>query len=158
MIGRLMYEPVAQAARAVKSELLLITPYFVPTPEEVELLKDLRGRNVRVRVLTNSLESTTQLAAHSGYVRFRPKLLQAGVELHEGSRATRKFQRKRAVRGHVRRRQLWIARKALRLRPSKAVCRIDEYRSAFGPYQRDFVRFGVTVAHAPVDVGPVGVG
>ncbi len=83
MIGRLMYEPVAQAARAVKSELLLITPYFVPTPEEMDLLQDLRGRNVRVRVLTNSLESSNQLAAHSGYVRSRPKLLQAGVELHE---------------------------------------------------------------------------
>ena len=82
-IGRLMYEPIAQAARAATSELLLITPYFVPTAEEMQLLTDLRQRNVRVRILTNSLESNNQLAAHSGYMHYRVPLLQAGVEVHE---------------------------------------------------------------------------
>ena len=61
----------------------MITPYFIPTPAEVRLVKGLSERNVRVRILTNSLESTNELSAHSGYVRFRPQLVQDGVELHE---------------------------------------------------------------------------
>lgn len=83
MVGRLMYEPVAAAASAVQTELLMITPYFVPTPEELRLLKGLRERKVRVRILTNSLESTTELAAQSGYGRYRATVLQSGVELYE---------------------------------------------------------------------------
>lgn len=83
MVGRLMYEPVARTAAAANSELLMITPYYIPTPEERQLLQVLRQRSVRVRVLTNSLESTTELAAHSGYARLRRALVRSGVELHE---------------------------------------------------------------------------
>jgi cardiolipin synthase C len=83
MVGRLMYDTVAKAASEVQSELLMITPYFVPTPQELKLLQDLRDRNVRVRVLTNSLESTTELSAQSGYARHRIQLLRSGVELYE---------------------------------------------------------------------------
>ena len=61
----------------------MITPYFIPTPAETEILKTLRQRNVRVGLLTNSLESTTEISAHSGYQRHRTEMLQAGVEIHE---------------------------------------------------------------------------
>jgi len=81
--GRLMYEPVAKAAADSTSEVLVITPYLIPTPAEVALLKALRERDVRVRILTNSLDSTGELSAHSGYVRFRRPLVADGVELHE---------------------------------------------------------------------------
>ncbi|WP_281374137.1 phospholipase D-like domain-containing protein [Mycoplana rhizolycopersici] len=40
-------------------------------------------RNVRVRVLTNSLASNNQLAAHSGYSNTRRRLLENGLELYE---------------------------------------------------------------------------
>jgi cardiolipin synthase C len=83
MVGRLMYEPVARAAAAVQSELLMITPYFVPTPGELLLLKNLRDRNIRVAILTNSLDSNTELAAQAGYMHFRARLLDMGVELYE---------------------------------------------------------------------------
>ena len=49
----------------------------------MQLFGDLRKRNVRVRVLTNSLESTTVLVAHSGYMHYRLPLLEEGVELYE---------------------------------------------------------------------------
>jgi cardiolipin synthase C len=81
--GRLMSRPVASAAEAVQSELLMVTPYFIPADEELQILKDLRSRDVRVRILTNSLESSDELAAQSGYRRFRVPLLQEGVELYE---------------------------------------------------------------------------
>ena len=81
--GRLMYGPIAEAAKAATSELIMVTPYLVPTPEEMQLLHSLRQRNVRVRILTNSLNSTNELTAHTGYVRHRLELLRDGVELYE---------------------------------------------------------------------------
>jgi putative cardiolipin synthase len=83
MVGRLMHRPVAKTVAAVQSELLMVTPYFIPGDEGMQLFGDLRKRKVRVRVLTNSLESANVLAAHSGYMRYRPPLLEEGVELYE---------------------------------------------------------------------------
>jgi len=83
MVGRLMHRPVANATRAVQSELLMITPYLIPGDEGMVLFKDLRQRNASVRVLTSSLESSTVLLAQSGYMQYRVPLLTSGVELYE---------------------------------------------------------------------------
>jgi putative cardiolipin synthase len=83
MVGSLMYQPVARAASTVKTELLMVSPYLVPTPQELQLLKELRQRGVSVRILTNSLASNTELAAQAGYAHHRKALLQMGVELYE---------------------------------------------------------------------------
>jgi putative cardiolipin synthase len=83
MVGRLMQRPVADVAAAVQSELLMITPFLIPGQEGMHIFDDLHQRGVHVRILTNSLESSTQLAAHSGYVHFRVPLLNDGVELYE---------------------------------------------------------------------------
>jgi cardiolipin synthase C len=83
MVGRLMHRTVADAASAVHSELLMVTPYLIPGKEGMQLFKDLRQRNVRVRILTSSLESATGLLAQSGYMPYRRPLLEEGVELYE---------------------------------------------------------------------------
>ena len=83
MVGRLMQQAVANAAMAVHSELLMVTPYLIPGNEGMQLFKALRLRNVRVRILTNSLESSTILLAQSGYMHYRVPLLENGVELFE---------------------------------------------------------------------------
>jgi putative cardiolipin synthase len=81
--GRLIERSVLSAASKVKSELLMITPFFVPSPDELKLLTMLRDRQVSVRILTNSLESNPQIAAQSGYRNYRVPLLQGGVKLYE---------------------------------------------------------------------------
>jgi putative cardiolipin synthase len=81
--GRLMAEQVLKAASMAQSELLMITPYLVPAPDELAAVQDLRGRNVRVGILTNSLKSSPDIIAQSGYVKFRVQLLKEGVELYE---------------------------------------------------------------------------
>jgi putative cardiolipin synthase len=81
--GRQIAGAVVDSVRQVQSELLMVTPYFVPAADELQSLKDLRERQVRVRVLTNSLESTTEIAAQSGYDHYRVPLLKDGVELYE---------------------------------------------------------------------------
>jgi putative cardiolipin synthase len=83
MVGRLMQRSVANVASATQSELLMITPFLIPGKEGMRLFDDLRQRGVQVRILTNSLESSDHLAAHSGYMHFRVPLLKDGVELYE---------------------------------------------------------------------------
>jgi len=81
--GRLMSDAVFAAVRATSSELLMVTPYFIPASEESAALSELRLRQVRIRLLTNSLEGSAGAFAHSGYRHFRVPLLQEGVELYE---------------------------------------------------------------------------
>lgn len=81
--GRLMYRPIEDKIAATRSELLMITPYFVPVPDEERLLADRVSHAVRVRILTNSLPAAPDLLAQAGYMRHRPTLLQDGVRLYE---------------------------------------------------------------------------
>ena len=69
-------------ARA-KTDLLVVSPYFVPGPEMMQQFQAIRSRGVRVRVLTNSLASNDAVAAHAGYARYREGLIAMGVEIYE---------------------------------------------------------------------------
>jgi putative cardiolipin synthase len=64
-------------------ELLVESPYFVLPAMAQATVKALHERNVRVRVLTNSLASNDMLPAHSGYAKTRRRLLENGMELYE---------------------------------------------------------------------------
>jgi len=66
-----------------RSELNIVSPYFVPGDDMKRALAAARGRGVKVRVLTNSLSSNDAVAAHAGYARHREELLAMGVELYE---------------------------------------------------------------------------
>jgi cardiolipin synthase C len=67
----------------LKEELLVESPYFVLPARAQATVKVLQERNVRVRVLTNSLASNDMLPAHSGYAKTRRRLLENGMELYE---------------------------------------------------------------------------
>ena len=82
-IGALLRKTLLEAAKDVRSEILIVSPYFVPGTRVSDMLKSLRERNVRVRVLTNSLLSTDVPAVHAGYRRYRVPLLEEGVDLYE---------------------------------------------------------------------------
>ena len=79
---------------AIENELLLFSPYFVPGKEGTAFLTGLAQRGVRVRVLTNSLSSTDVGLVHSGYIKYRNKLLSGGVELYELNKKLTREQRK----------------------------------------------------------------
>ena len=72
-----------QVVDATKRELFLVSPYFVPGKQGVDLLASVRQRGARVVVITNSLASTDGVPVHSKYQLYRKPLLQAGVELYE---------------------------------------------------------------------------
>jgi putative cardiolipin synthase len=71
------------AVEAAQREVILISPYFVPSERGMGVLCGLAARHVRVRVLTNSLASTDVPVVHAGYARYRPRLLACGVQLYE---------------------------------------------------------------------------
>jgi putative cardiolipin synthase len=81
--GRLMSGTVEKEIEESTKDLVIVSPYFVPSDHELELLKSARSRNTTVQVLTNSLESNPELAAHSGYEKVRVPLLQSGVTIYE---------------------------------------------------------------------------
>ncbi|MDO4695911.1 MAG: phospholipase D family protein [Neisseria sp.] len=66
-----------------EKEIFIVSPYFVPSDDGVAALSDLRQNGVAVSVLTNSLHATDVAAVHSGYARYRKKLLQNGIGLYE---------------------------------------------------------------------------
>ena len=74
---------VSALMRSAAHEVIVISPYFVPGPDGVALLRELVGRGVHIRVLTNSLASTDSPLVHNGYSRYRLELLKLGVELGE---------------------------------------------------------------------------
>jgi putative cardiolipin synthase len=73
-------QPLVEAARR---EVLLISPYFIPSEIVLRHLAGITRRGVKVRILTNSLASTDAPVVHAAYARARPRLLAAGVELYE---------------------------------------------------------------------------
>jgi putative cardiolipin synthase len=81
--GSLMFGLVSKAIRPTQTELLLVTPYLVPSPGELKLLGESVAPQRRVRILTTSLEATNDPLAQAGYMHFRVPLLQSGVELFE---------------------------------------------------------------------------
>jgi putative cardiolipin synthase len=68
---------------SAKQELLVISPYFVPGEDGVELFAKLVGEGVHIRILTNSLASTDSPLVYNGYSRYRAALLKLGIELSE---------------------------------------------------------------------------
>jgi phosphatidylserine/phosphatidylglycerophosphate/cardiolipin synthase-like enzyme len=69
--------------RTADQELIVISPYFVPGKQGVDLMRALVDKGVHVRILTNSLASTDSPLVDTGYARYRVPLLEAGVELAE---------------------------------------------------------------------------
>ncbi|MBT8049146.1 MAG: phospholipase D family protein [Xanthomonadales bacterium] len=67
----------------IESEFLAQSAYLIPSPQGLVFIKDKVDQGVRVRLMTNSLMSNNHLTAHSGYMKYRKALLQAGAELHE---------------------------------------------------------------------------
>jgi len=81
--GGVATDTLVQLIRNARSSVLIQSPYLVTTEASQQLFKEAVARGVHVKILTNSLASTDNLEAFSGYIREREKLLQAGVKIYE---------------------------------------------------------------------------
>jgi putative cardiolipin synthase len=66
-----------------KSDLVLTSPYMIPGAMGVASMQKLEAAHVKVTVITNSLAATDEPLVHNGYARYRPAMLEAGVDLYE---------------------------------------------------------------------------
>jgi len=69
--------------REVKDDLIVISPYFIPSDEMMVRLKSLREKGVNVIVITNSLASTDVSPVYGGYQNYIKALVEMGVKLYE---------------------------------------------------------------------------
>lgn len=65
------------------SELIFVSPYYVPGASGVDFARGIVDKGVRVVMVTNSLASTNHIPVHSAYSSYRRRVLDAGVELYE---------------------------------------------------------------------------
>jgi len=66
-----------------EESIYIQTPYLITTDIGLNLFKSVVDRGVKVYILTNSLSSTDNLEAFSGYKRNRKQLLKAGINIYE---------------------------------------------------------------------------
>ena len=76
-------EVLVEATHNAKEKIFAQTAYFVPGKEGKELLAETVDRGIQVTIQTNSLASNNHSIAHTGYMRYRKKILEAGVKLVE---------------------------------------------------------------------------
>lgn len=74
---------LAETLQLAKQQVTIQSPYLVMPEGGLELFAELVKQGVRVRINTNSLLSTDNLMAFSGYSKQRKKLLKAGIEIYE---------------------------------------------------------------------------
>ncbi len=79
ILTRLLTETLSQA----KERVIIQSPYLVLLEDGRKLFKGLVDRGVTVKINTNSLASTDNLMAYSGYRKHRRKLLNMGLQLYE---------------------------------------------------------------------------
>jgi putative cardiolipin synthase len=66
-----------------KDSIIIQSPYLITTEVGKQLFKEAVKRGVKIKILTNSLASTDNLQAFSGYQRDREALLRTGVRIFE---------------------------------------------------------------------------
>lgn len=81
--GGLTSEALARMVEGARTRIVVQSPYLVLSNEAKALLQKALDRNVRIRISTNSLASTDNLAAFGGYRRQRQELLKMGIEIFE---------------------------------------------------------------------------
>lgn len=78
-----LIDAVVQTMRNAEEEIIIVSPYFVPGKQGVELLEEIRADGVEITVITNSLASTNHAYVHGGYAPRRKPMLAAGVRIYE---------------------------------------------------------------------------
>ena len=79
-----------------RSDVVVISPYFIPGEEGMVRIREGRARGVRISVITNSLADSDEPLVNINYNRYRVDMLKLGVNLYEVS--TRQLKRNRQLR------------------------------------------------------------
>lgn len=80
-----MMDAIHDFASEVRNEVVLVTPYYglLNKRKVRKALESISDRGIRMKVLTNSLDSIDGAWGHVGWARARLSLIERGVEVHE---------------------------------------------------------------------------
>ena len=81
--GGITTTALIELVKQAQTEILIQSPYLVSSDLSLGLFKDARMRGVKIKILTNSIASTDNIEAFSGYQRNRKKILDTGVNIFE---------------------------------------------------------------------------
>src|SRR5918993_388590 len=74
---------LGKLVQGARTRVVIQSPYLVVSDRALELFRQITARGVTVRINTNSLASTDNLAAFSGYRNQRAELLKMGLQIYE---------------------------------------------------------------------------
>ena len=80
---------IAGLLEGAKTDIRLITPYFVPGRAGLAGLKALTARGVGISLVTNSLSATDLITVHGAYRYYRAPMLAAGAKVFEFAKPAR---------------------------------------------------------------------
>ncbi len=66
-----------------RRQILIESPYLVMPENGFEFFSELMGKGVEIAIVTNSLASTDNLQAYSGYQKQKQRLLELGIKIYE---------------------------------------------------------------------------
>ncbi len=81
--GGVSTDTLIALVRKAKKLIVIQSPYLITSETSRQLFKEAVDRGVTVRILTNSMASTDNMEAFSGYQRDRKALLKTGVKIYE---------------------------------------------------------------------------
>jgi len=81
--GMRLAEQMNMLAPEVQLISCIITPYMIPTKDQIESIAQSVEQGRRIQLLVPSMKSNNHTMAHSHYKKYRKKLLDAGAELYE---------------------------------------------------------------------------
>ena len=81
--GGVTTQKLAQLVQDAKFQIIIQSPYLVMSNEAKALFKQAINRGVSVKINTNSLASTDNIQAFSGYRNQRNALLKMGIQIYE---------------------------------------------------------------------------
>jgi putative cardiolipin synthase len=70
---------------SARSEVVIVSPYLIPGPRGLAMMKEAIDHDVRISMFTNSLGSTDEPLVHWSYRRYRQAMLKLGVKVYEVS-------------------------------------------------------------------------
>jgi len=73
----------SELAESAENEFVIETAYLIPTKEAIAKVAEVIERGLRVRILTNSMQSNNHTSVHAHYMKYRKPMIEAGIELHE---------------------------------------------------------------------------
>jgi putative cardiolipin synthase len=81
--GPHVVDGITQALEGAKKSIVIESPYLVPSRSLLDLLNRKLKEGISVKMLTNSLHSSDGVLAYAAYLKYRRRLVRAGIDLRE---------------------------------------------------------------------------